>query len=81
MLTFDDGPNPETTPLLLDILAQYEIKALFFVVGRRLTAREGAAITKRAAAEGHIVGNHTFDHPNLCKLGFQENSGRNYSNP
>ena len=71
VLTFDDGPNPETTPILLDTLAHYEIKALFFVVGKRLTARGGAAIIKRAAAEGHIVGNHTFGHPNFRKLGFQ----------
>jgi peptidoglycan/xylan/chitin deacetylase (PgdA/CDA1 family) len=71
VLTFDDGPNPETTPVLLDTLANYEIKALFFVVGKRLTARGGAAIAKRAATEGHIVGNHTFGHPNLRELGFQ----------
>lgn len=71
VLTFDDGPNPETTPVLLDALAHYQIKALFFVVGNRLIARGGAAITERTAAEGHIVGNHTFGHPNLRELGFQ----------
>lgn len=68
VLTFDDGPNPKTTPKLLDILAENEIKANFFVVGQLLSTSEGKAIVTRAQAGGHVIGNHTFSHPNLRGL-------------
>ena len=68
VLTFDDGPNPKTTPRLLDILAKYDIKAVFFVVGNRVETSTGRNIIERAHLEGHIIGNHSFTHPNLKTL-------------
>ncbi len=66
ILTFDDGPS-EWTPAILDLLAEYETKATFFVVGRN--ALENPHHLRRAAAEGHTIGNHTWSHPNLRQLG------------
>src|SRR4051812_43537194 len=60
VLTFDDGPCPERTPRLLDTLAQWDVKAIFFVVGE--AARNQAALVRRMAAEGHVVGNHSWSH-------------------
>lgn len=57
-LTFDDGPNPEATPALLDVLARHGVAATFFVIDRHLTA-ETAPIVRRAAAEGHAVALHS----------------------
>lgn len=68
VLTFDDGPNPKTTPKLLDVLAENEIKATFFVVGQLLSTPAGKEIVMRAQAAGHVIGNHTFTHPNLRGL-------------
>ncbi len=59
-VTFDDGPHPEYTPRILDILAQQNVKACFFVIGRY--ARKSPEIVRRIHAEGHEVGNHTLDH-------------------
>jgi peptidoglycan-N-acetylglucosamine deacetylase len=61
-LTFDNGPDPEVTPQVLDVLARTDIKATFFVLGEKLRdpARRAAAV--RARAEGHWIGNHTFHH-------------------
>lgn len=59
-LTFDDGPS-KNTGKILDILAQYDIKATFFVIGKDLT-EEGIENMKRAAAEGHAIGLHTYCH-------------------
>ncbi|MCS3726664.1 polysaccharide deacetylase family protein [Bradyrhizobium betae] len=61
-LTFDNGPDPDVTPLVLDILAERGIKATFFVIGEKLAdpARRGLAV--RAHGEGHWIGNHTFTH-------------------
>jgi peptidoglycan/xylan/chitin deacetylase (PgdA/CDA1 family) len=67
-LTFDDGPSLETTPQLLDHLKEAGIRATFFVVGRNIESAGGRAIVERMAAEGHQVGNHTYDHPNLTQL-------------
>jgi len=64
-LTFDDGPNPATTPRLLDMLAKRNIKATFFVLGERLPSHP--ELLKREMAEGHEIGNHSWDHPNLAK--------------
>ncbi|MCU4154368.1 polysaccharide deacetylase family protein [Carboxylicivirga sp. A043] len=59
-ITFDDGPSAENTPQILDILAKYNAKATFFCIGNKLS--EHADILKRIIAEGHSVGNHTFEH-------------------
>ena len=59
-LTFDDGPIPEATPFVLDTLARFGIKATFFVVGDNV--RKYPEIFRRILAEGHRVGNHTFNH-------------------
>jgi peptidoglycan/xylan/chitin deacetylase (PgdA/CDA1 family) len=62
-LTFDDGPDPVDTPRLLDLLREKDVKATFFVVGQR--ADQYPEIVRRAWAEGHLVGNHTWSHDNL----------------
>jgi peptidoglycan/xylan/chitin deacetylase (PgdA/CDA1 family) len=61
-LTFDDGPIPQVTPWVLDTLARYDAKATFFCVGRN--AAEHQDILARIRAEGHSLGNHTWDHAN-----------------
>jgi peptidoglycan/xylan/chitin deacetylase (PgdA/CDA1 family) len=65
-LTFDDGPNPGRTPELLDLLKRLDVRATFFFVGKQ--AVQYPDIVRRAAAEGHEVGNHTWNHRNLQKL-------------
>ncbi|WP_051946277.1 polysaccharide deacetylase family protein [Verrucomicrobium sp. BvORR106] len=65
-ITFDDGPHATNTPRLLDILAERNIKATFFVVGRNV--REYPAILRRIIAEGHEVGNHSWSHMALSTL-------------
>jgi peptidoglycan/xylan/chitin deacetylase (PgdA/CDA1 family) len=60
-LTFDDGPNGDTTMRLLDVLARHEAKATFFVIGRFV--REQPEIVRAIHAAGHLVGNHTMTHP------------------
>lgn len=62
-LTFDDGPNPACTPRLLDILAQSSVKATFFLVGR--FAQTEPALTRAIADAGHLIGNHSWTHPDL----------------
>lgn len=59
-LTFDDGPDPVHTPRLLDILARHNAKATFFMLGTR--AVQHPDIVARVAAEGHAIGNHSWDH-------------------
>ena len=59
-LTFDDGPIPEATPFILDTLAKYGIKATFFMVGDNV--RKYPHLFERIKAEGHQVGNHTYNH-------------------
>ena len=65
-LTFDDGPDPDTTVQILDVLKEHDVKATFFVIGKRAEADE--PVLKRMKDEGHIIGNHTWNHPNLMKL-------------
>src|SRR5579864_9065510 len=62
-LTFDDGPNDPWTPRLLDILARHQVQATFFLIGRFVAQRP--EIARQVCAAGHIIGNHTYDHPNL----------------
>ena len=61
-LSFDNGPEPEVTPGVLDTLAKHAIKASFFVMGRKVITPKGRALAMRARDEGHWVGNHTFTH-------------------
>lgn len=68
LLTFDDGPHQKWTPVLLDYLRDHGIKAVFFVLGRNVTLAGGRDIVRRAAAEGHQIGNHSYSHPDLTKL-------------
>ncbi len=68
ILSFDDGPNSKTTGLLLDILDECDVRAMFFVVGNRLQSCIGRSIVERAHESGHVIGNHTYNHPNLSKL-------------
>ncbi|MEI8340042.1 MAG: polysaccharide deacetylase family protein [Verrucomicrobiota bacterium] len=65
-MTFDDGPDPKLTPKLLDLLKAKGIKATFFVVGQN--ASEYPDVLKRAVAEGHEIGNHSWSHPNFGKM-------------
>lgn len=66
VLTFDDGPDPEYTPRILDILSKYHVPATFFIIG--INAENNIPIVKREFKEGHEIGNHTFTHPNIAKV-------------
>lgn len=63
-LTYDDGPNDACTPALLDLLARYNAKATFFMVGGFV--RQQAALARQVQAAGHLIGNHTMSHPWLA---------------
>lgn len=65
-LTFDDGPNPQTTPRILDILKEKAVKATFFMLGQNVVNNE--AIVKRVLDEGHEVANHSYSHPQLTSI-------------
>ena len=65
-LTFDDGPDPESTPRILDALAAAGMRASFFVIGSKLDAHP--AIARRIVAEGHELGNHTYQHSRMNNL-------------
>lgn len=60
-LTFDDGPTPEVTSWILDLLKEYNAKATFFCLGKNIEKHPGIFI--RIKDEGHAIGNHSFDHP------------------
>lgn len=63
-LTFDDGPNPVWTPRLLTLLSDHNVQGTFFLLGSR--AKEQPALVQRIAAEGHLIGNHSWSHANLA---------------
>ncbi len=63
--TFDDGPNATWTPMLLDVLASHKVRATFFLLGER--AKAEPQLVQRMAAAGHVIGNHSWDHPNLAR--------------
>ncbi|WP_249435886.1 polysaccharide deacetylase family protein [Paenibacillus sp. Marseille-Q4541] len=65
-LTFDDVPDPRFTPQVLDILKKYGVKATFFVNGQRVLNHPELA--KRIHDEGHVIGNHSFTHPDFNKI-------------
>ncbi len=72
LLTFDDGPHPEFTPIVLDVLAAEQIQAVFFVCGEKLLSSKAFGLVKRARDEGHLIGNHSYDHVKLTTLGKAE---------
>ena len=61
-LTFDNGPEPQTTPGVLECLARHGIAATFFVMGRKAVTAEGAALIRAVSQAGHRIGNHTYSH-------------------
>ena len=61
LLTFDDGPHPESTPAALRLLKKHDARAIFFVVGRRI--ERAPHVLKMILDEGHALGNHSFSHP------------------
>lgn len=69
-LTFDDGPHPQFTPRLLEILAYHQAQATFFVVGK--SAQQQSELLRQMADAGHAIGNHTWDHPSLPLITRQE---------
>ena len=69
-LTFDDGPHPKYTPMILDILKEFEVPATFFAVG--VNAESYPALICRVREEGHELGNHTCNHYHVPKLSREE---------
>jgi cellulose synthase/poly-beta-1,6-N-acetylglucosamine synthase-like glycosyltransferase/peptidoglycan/xylan/chitin deacetylase (PgdA/CDA1 family) len=65
-LTFDDGPDPQWTPAILDILKRENVPATFFIIGKN--GQSYPELVRRIVSEGHEIGNHTFSHPNLGEL-------------
>jgi peptidoglycan-N-acetylglucosamine deacetylase len=63
-LTFDDGPNPAWTPRLLEILVSHNVRATFFLIGSHAQAEP--ELVRRIVAGGHLIGNHSWSHPNLA---------------
>lgn len=61
-LSFDNGPDPETTPRVLDVLGRCSVTAHFYVLGKQLVDAAGRRLVERARDEGHLVGNHSFTH-------------------
>jgi cellulose synthase/poly-beta-1,6-N-acetylglucosamine synthase-like glycosyltransferase/peptidoglycan/xylan/chitin deacetylase (PgdA/CDA1 family)/spore germination protein YaaH len=65
-LSFDDGPDPEWTPKILDILKRYNVKGTFFMIGE--VAEDYVGIMQRVYREGHEIGNHTWSHPDISEI-------------
>jgi peptidoglycan/xylan/chitin deacetylase (PgdA/CDA1 family) len=70
LFTFDDGPNPKTTPLVLDTLARHHIHAVFFMVGEMAgnPNPKVPALVHRVLREGHVIATHTMKHKDLCRV-------------
>lgn len=73
LFTFDDGPNPRTTPYVLDILAKHHIHAVFFLVGKMAANKSPkvAAIIHRILHDGHVIATHTMKHEDPCRVSEQ----------
>lgn len=69
-ITFDDGPNPEWTPVLLEGLKERGVKASFFVIGEK--AEKYSEIIQNMYEEGHLIGNHTYSHVQLTAISKEE---------
>ena len=68
ILTFDDGPHPDFTPAVLDVLAKHQAKALFFLVGEQVLRYP--EIVDQIIAEGHEIGNHSLTHAEFAELDY-----------
>jgi peptidoglycan/xylan/chitin deacetylase (PgdA/CDA1 family) len=68
-LTFDDGPDPEHTPGLLDLLAKHGAQASFFLVGEKIEEHPG--LVERILAEGHMLGNHSYSHWSFGNMSYE----------
>jgi cellulose synthase/poly-beta-1,6-N-acetylglucosamine synthase-like glycosyltransferase/peptidoglycan/xylan/chitin deacetylase (PgdA/CDA1 family)/spore germination protein YaaH len=69
-LSFDDGPDPDWTPQILDILKQKNVKGTFFMIGE--VAEDNVGLMQRVYREGHEIGNHTFTHPDISDISVQQ---------
>jgi cellulose synthase/poly-beta-1,6-N-acetylglucosamine synthase-like glycosyltransferase/peptidoglycan/xylan/chitin deacetylase (PgdA/CDA1 family) len=65
-LSFDDGPDPDWTPRILDVLKKFDVRATFFMIGE--IAGNNVGLMQRAYREGHELGNHTFTHPDISEV-------------
>jgi cellulose synthase/poly-beta-1,6-N-acetylglucosamine synthase-like glycosyltransferase/peptidoglycan/xylan/chitin deacetylase (PgdA/CDA1 family)/spore germination protein YaaH len=65
-LSFDDGPDPEWTPKVLDVLKEKNVKGAFMLIGRE--AQENVGVMKRVVREGNEIGNHTYTHPDISEI-------------
>lgn len=63
LFTFDDGPDPETTPVILEALKKHDVKAMFFMTGEK--AAKYPELLRKISDAGHVIGNHTFSHSNF----------------
>ena len=70
LLTFDDGPVPETTEIILKLLNENKIKAAFFCVGNNI--KNYPELTQNIINKGHLIGNHTFNHKKLSEISYSE---------
>jgi|GEM_PF-6431772 len=68
-LTFDDGPHKKRTQIILDILKKYEVKATFFVIGKRVLTNKN--VLTNVFNEGHEIGNHSMSHPTVQTLNYE----------
>ncbi len=69
-LTFDDGPHPQYTPHLCDLLERYQARGTIFMVGK--SAQSYPEVVRRVASGGHAIGNHTWDHPSMPRVSSRE---------
>ncbi|MDB4954604.1 MAG: polysaccharide deacetylase [Myxococcales bacterium] len=76
IFTFDDGPNPQTTPAVLDALAKHHIHAVFFMVGEMAANKRASEVIARILREGHIIANHTMTHQDLCRIKDDDRANR-----
>ena len=70
LLSFDDGPDPVNTPLVLDILKKHGVTAMFFLIGKKIAGNE--ALVQRIHAEGHLLGSHSYSHDSKIGFWFRE---------
>jgi peptidoglycan-N-acetylglucosamine deacetylase len=72
-LTFDDGPDPDYTPRVLDLLGEHGARASFFLIGQRI--EKHPEVVERIVAEGHLIGNHSYSHPHFDRLALDAQLG------